>query len=801
MSHTIAAKMKYNQHALVDADALFEQDLNKQHACVDRFFAVLMVLQWVGGIIAAFVLSPFTWNGNQSTPHLHLQAAIIAGGIIIALPIYLALKRPGATVTRHVIAVGQMLTSALLIHISGGRIETHFHIFGSLAFLACYRDWRVLITATVVTAADHFLRGIFYPESVFGVLQASQWRAAEHAAWVVFEDIFLIVTIRLSLSEMREMASQRARLEQTNVLVEEKVIQRTAELRAANAEITKMNEELQVTTLAVQKQAEALMLARRKADELRTLGRILDQSLNEIFLIDLETFKFTYANHGALQNSGYAPEELYEMTPADLNREITIDKIRRLLSPLLCGKTDSVEKQSVFTRKNGTTYPVQLHLELAKQGSRKVVIAIALDVTERIKIQKELHDSHERALAADRSKSEFLANMSHEIRTPMTAILGFAETLLDPDLEPRDHVKSVQTIIRNGQHLLHIINDILDLSKIEAGKMQLEELSTDPTLIIADAVELMKVRLDAKGLSIHCNFEGPIPSRIVTDPTRLRQVLINLIGNSVKFTEEGGITIHARLSREAQPAFFEIDVEDTGCGMESDIVQSLFQPFQQADNSVTRKFGGSGLGLTISRKFAELMGGELRLVSSEKGKGSRFQIRIPTGDLSQTEFNELPEHQLPISPRPVVLPHRHDDELLGVGRRILLVEDGPDNQRLISYLLKKQGFEVSIASNGQEGYETALAAEDADNPFDIILMDMQMPVMDGYAATTALRDASYDRPIIALTAHAMKGDADHCLNAGCDAYATKPINRDSLFELLRTFLPQSNQVAEASIDG
>ncbi len=408
-------------------------------------------------------------------------------------------------------------------------------------------------------------------------------------------------------------------------------------------------------------------------------------------------------------------------------------------------------------------------------------------------LERAIEQANQMAVAAESanySKSEFLANMSHEIRTPMTAILGFAE-LLRGSLENRSDVsteckEAVDTIHRNGEYLLQIINDILDLSKIEAGKLIVEHLSCDPYQIMQEVKSLIQVRADAKGLSLETEVVGKLPRTITTDPTRLRQILINLLGNAIKFTETGGARLFARFIEFAGngPAI-RFDVLDTGIGMSCDQVAGLFNPFQQADASMTRRFGGTGLGLTITKRLAVMLGGDIA-VESEPGKGSAFHVTVATGPLEDVEFVDYAEKEpaapAPAEAQPIPEPSR-------IEARILLVEDGPDNQRLISFLLRKAGAEVSLAENGAIAVEQVLSASEQGTSFDVILMDMQMPVMDGYQATRTLRERGYPGPIIALTAHAMEGDREKCLAAGCDDFATKPIDRKRLLATISRFLP------------
>ncbi len=411
---------------------------------------------------------------------------------------------------------------------------------------------------------------------------------------------------------------------------------------------------------------------------------------------------------------------------------------------------------------------------------------------------KALEEFGEAAEAANRSKSAFLANMSHEIRTPMTAILGFTDVLLGEDgfeNAPPDRAATLETIKRNGEYLLELINDILDLSKIEAGKVEIERITCSPSKVVADVASLMRVRAEAKGLPLEIEYVGGIPESILCDPTRLRQILINLVGNAIKFTEIGNVRLQTRLVQNtARPPSLLFDVIDTGIGMTQKQASKLFQPFTQVDASTTRKFGGTGLGLTISKRLAELLGGDIT-IGSEPGKGSTFSVAIETGPLDDvsileniTETVAKSRQKAKVATAPAVK----------LDCRILLAEDGPDNQRLITFVLKKAGADVTLAENGLIARDKALAAREVGEPFDVILMDMQMPVMDGYTATRKLREADYTGRIIALTANAMAGDDEKCRDAGCDGYATKPIDRAKLFGTIAQFLGQDAATIGAS---
>jgi signal transduction histidine kinase len=430
---------------------LFESHLQSQRRRTDQLFTLLLIVQWIAGIVVALVISPRAWQGAISHPHIHLYAALFLGGAIIALPVGLGICAPGQTATRYIITIGQILFSSLLIHLMGGRIETHFHVFGSLAFLAAYRDWRVLVVASLLVGIDHFARGIFWPQSVYGVLTGAQWRWLEHVGWVAFEDVFLILLIQQSLHEMRGIADRQAELEQAKAQVE----------------------------------------------------------------------------------------------------------------------------------------------------------------------------------AANSAKSAFVANVSHEIRTPLSAIMGYTDLLALTEPGPDDYADFLRTVRRNSEHMLSILNDVLDMSKVEAGRMTIESVPCSPIEVVQEVANLMRPRTQEKGLELRVVAEPSVPSRIVTDATRLRQVLMNLTSNAIKFTDTGGVELHLRTEaagggREA----LAVDVIDTGIGLSSEQLGRLFNAFTQADDSTTRRFGGTGLGLAISKRLAELMGGTIK-AQSTAGLGSRFTLWLP----------------------------------------------------------------------------------------------------------------------------------------------------------------------------
>jgi PAS domain S-box-containing protein len=445
-------------------------------------------------------------------------------------------------------------------------------------------------------------------------------------------------------------------------------------------------------------------------------------------------------------------------------------------------------REVVGLRKDGTTFPMDLAISEMVVGERRMFTGIVRDISERKRIEtalkhqadtveqnnRTLQLANTRAEEASAAKGAFLANMSHEIRTPMTAILGFAEQLEDPDLSRDEALSAAATVRRHGEFLLALLNDVLDLSKIEAGRMQVDLVPCQPVQIVGELVALMRPRAVERGLELLVDHDGSFPMSVATDPTRWRQVLLNLLGNAIKFTPTGRIEVRLRgAHHDGQPQAV-VEVADTGIGISAEQMSRLFQPFVQADSSTTRRFGGTGLGLSISRRLATMLGGRLT-ATSEFGKGTCFRFSIPAILPAQVPARtkapvaaaQAPTHQIP------------PDFL--VDRRILLAEDAPDNRLLLTRILQRAGAEVHTAANGN----LALAAVQASPaPFDLIVLDMQMPELDGYGAASQLRRRGYAGPILALTAHAMTGDRERCLAAGCSAYAAKPIDRRTLLAAL-----------------
>ena len=411
------------------------------------------------------------------------------------------------------------------------------------------------------------------------------------------------------------------------------------------------------------------------------------------------------------------------------------------------------------------------------------------DVTVLEKHKVELKVAKDEADAANKAKSDFLANMSHEIRNPMNAIVGFTD-ILRRGLEDSAAIRTtyLDTIHASGTHLVELINDILDFSKIEAGKLDLEVRDCSPYLIMTEVVNVLRMKAEQQSLELTLAVRGKIPESIQSDPTRIRQVLMNLVGNAIKFTTEGSVNIVASMiEHEGQPSL-RFEIIDTGIGLTREQAGRLFQQFMQADSSVTRRFGGTGLGLAISKRLTEALGGEIG-VDSESGIGSRFHFSVATGDLRGVAF--IDENQASEKFRSTGRSKQLGLNTLFRPARVLVTDDTPANRQLVGLVLRKAGLQVDEAENGAVAVEKATL-----NSYDLLLMDMQMPVMDGFTATATLRAQGLQTPIMAFTANVTEQDKQRCVAAGCTGFLTKPINIDLLLSTLAEYLPTQTSPPE-----
>ena len=713
--------------------AILTGDQRRIFERTDRVFATLMLFQWVAAIMIALWISPRASSGTQG--YTHVWMATCQGGAIILLPLTMVFVLPGRAITRHIIAAAQMLLSGLLIELTGGRIETHFHVFGALAFLSFYRDWRVLVTASIVTSADYFLGGLFWPQAIFGVFAVERWRWLEHIGWILFTDSFLIIFIMRSRQEMAAIADRQANLEEVNKKIKGEVSQRTVELQNSEEMFRSLSGASPVGIF------------------LDGLGSCIyaNKRLGEIYGVPSESI----LGKGWLHNIHPDDRERIAkegLTALHQDREIALQY--RIITP-----SGAIRWVSTRTAR----------LPSSKE-QQAVFVGTVDDISELKRLEEELARGRDTALEAARLKSEFLSNMSHEIRTPLNGIVGMSGLLLDTKLNTEQR-EFAETVRSSSDALLTIVNDILDFSKIAAGKLIFEEIDFDLLTTAESTVELLAEQAHQKGVELALFIDSAVPSTLRGDPGRLRQVLTNLVGNAIKFTPRGevvlSITAEAVTNDEAQVHF---EVHDTGIGISPEVQRRLFQPFSQADGSTSRKYGGTGLGLAISMQLVEAMGGKI-LIDSAPGKGSTFHFTVRLG--RSAVVADAPPKRANLN-----------------GLHALVVDDNATNRLILHHQLSAWGVQIYAVESGFEAL-AALRAKISNHPFDVALLDFQMPEMDGVMLAREIREdpTLNGTRLLMMSSAGERSDIDRQAT-NLDCWLTKPVKRAKLYEALTVLIPE-----------
>src|SRR5436190_1759011 len=538
------------------AEELFQQHRRRIFRDTDKLFARLMLFQWVACIVIALVVSPRTWDGEASQIHIHVWSALLIGGVISLFPVWMTRVWPWSVAPPNVIAVAQMLMSALLIALTGGRIETHFHVFGALVVLSLYGARPVLVPLSSVCLLANFLRGVYLPYSVYGVLSASPWRSLEHAGWVVFENVFLVISCFRSIREMRFIANRTASLEASD--------QRSRQL--------------------------------------------FDDAPIGMAVVALDNEKFRQVNARFTEMIGYSEAELLERTPLNLTHPDDLAESQRLVKALLDGRERcSLEKR--YIRKNGELLWVNRTACVIcdKDSNPREFLIMVEDITERKLVEKALREAKDEADRANHAKSEFLSRMSHELRTPLNAIIGFGQ-LLERQEPTQSQRNRINHILGAGRHLLSLINEVLDISRLDTGNLP---LSLEP-VCLADAVDeaISLMRPLAAERKIELSVPVPLDRKgyVMADRQRLKQVLLNLLTNAVKYTPiNGRVTISSNVTENGSR---RIVVSDTGAGISSEKLSRLFTPFDRLGAEQT-DVEGTGLGLALCQRIMQAMRGSI----------------------------------------------------------------------------------------------------------------------------------------------------------------------------------------------
>jgi len=722
------------------AAGIFNEQQQTIYARTDRMFAVLMALQWVAGVAAAYWITPRTWAGATSQTHLHVWAALFLGGAISSLPIALALARPGHASTRHTVAVGQMLMGALLIHLTGGRIETHFHVFGSLAFLSFYRDWRVLVPATVVVAADHFLRGVLWPQSVYGVLAASGWRWLEHAGWVLFEDTVLFIAIKHSVTEMWDIAWRRAETKNLNAELERRVAERTAEL----------------------------------AEQRAFLRQVIDLDPNFIFAKDREG-RFTLVNQAIAEAYGTSVDGLLGKRDADFNpNEGEVEQFRRDDLEVMDTLKEKFIPEEVITDAGGQARWMQTIKRpiVAPDGTVSQMLGVATDITARKRAEEALNASEEQLRQAQKMEAvgKLAGGVAHDFNNLLTVINGHTDLALR-NLDGTHPIYRKLTAIKEaGGRAASLTRQLLAFSR----KQILQPKVLDLNQVVFETNKILRPLI---GEDIDLLI-GPAPDlgKVKADPNQLEQVLMNLAVNARDSMPKGGkLTIEtdnvyvdeAYASRHfsVTPGHYVVlAITDTGCGMNEATQSRIFEPF-----FTTKEVGkGTGLGLSTVYGIVKQSGGYV-WVYSEVGRGTTFKIYLPRVD--------SPSEELKLRPAEV--------ELRAGTETVLLVEDEETVRDMTREILQESGYQVLEARHGQEALRIAGQYPGA---IHLMLSDVVMPQMSGRELAEQLTPLRKDMKVLYMSGYTDDAIVHHgVLEAGV-AFIEKPFTPNGLARKVRETL-------------
>ncbi len=724
-------------------DRRFTAALTQLRSRTDRLLAWLMLVQWAAMIILALIISPQTWVGRTASIHVHVWTAVFLGGAVCLYPAWLGWKRPGLTSTRHIMAVGQMLVSALLIHLTGGRIETHFHVFGSLALLALYRDTRVFITATVVVYIDHVFRGIFWPESVYGVLTATVWRSLEHAGWVLFEVTFLTVAVQAGLREMRELVARQIGLEKFNTEKVQEVIERTQELASSE-------------------------------EHFRTFFRDSPIGLYRVS----PDGSFLMVNPALLTILGFASQE--ELYSGKTSRgEAVFDSGRAQFLSQLSASTDVVRRDAVWRRRDGAQLQIRESGRAFRNGSENVahIDGTIEDVTEHLQLEDRFRQAQK-----VQAIGQLAGGVAHDFNNILTVISGYSQLLLS-NKDFSDEVRlNICRIHDAGQRAADLTRQLLAFSRKQRLQPRVIHLNS-----ITSEMDPMLQRLVGENIRIRTiTVSGLAPVR--ADPSQIQQVVMNLVVNARDAMPAGGqLTIetsnvtfgedYAQAHHEVLPGkYVMLAVSDTGTGMTPEVQARLFEPF-----FTTKAPGyGTGLGLATCYGIVKQSGGHIAAYS-EIGHGTTFKVYLPSVEAPAVAADAQTVHL------------RQD----GAGEHILLVEDDGTVREFGRGVLQGLGYKVHSAANGLE----ALEIVKRHPRIDLLITDVIMPGMGGRKLVENIRQAAPDVPVLFTSGYTFDtlGESGE-LESSCE-FLSKPYGPDDLGQKVHACLSSSGREPRARSSG